>query len=111
MSATERLHAALLLFNSIQQQLGHMSLDQWQQCLDIVRRDLAVLSEVDFFGDDYPETLQINVLFTLQRIAYHHQDLGGASDIGVWCLDRWLELLAEDQQNVQILRGQCNPNS
>jgi hypothetical protein len=110
MSPTERLHSALLMFNTIQQQLNHMSQEQWQQCLDIVRRDLAVLSEVDFFGDDYPETLQINVLFTLQRIAYHYQDLGGAPDIGVWCLDRWLELLAEDQHNVQVLRGLCDPN-
>ena|ERR1700761_2717847 len=99
------LHSALSNINSVHGLLTQLTTEQWQQCLNLIRRDMTVLTNLHFFGQEYPESLQITVLFALQRIAYHDHESRDGMDIGAWCLDRWLQLLGRDSQNIQVLRG------
>jgi hypothetical protein len=109
--SNSRLHSALSSINSVHGLLAQLTPEQWQQCLELIRRDMAILSNFHFFGQDYPDSLQIPVLYALQRIAYHDHESGGATDIGSWCLDRWLRILGRGPHNIQILRGKYPPSS
>jgi hypothetical protein len=100
-----RLHSTLSNISSVHNMLSQLSSEQWLQSLDLVRREIISLSELDFFGDAYPQAIKISTLFAVQKIAFHDAESGGAQDIGSWCLNRWLRLHEEDPRNVQTLRG------
>lgn len=104
--SAERLRSALSNINSIHRMLSQLTQEQWQQCLNVICRELRTLDDANFFGSHIYDALHNSVLFTLQRIAYPQgTDLGESPEIGAYCNEKWLRLLENDPQSVQVLQG------
>jgi hypothetical protein len=108
-----RLKARMSEHNLVQYQQAIDQIDQmldtsdhrWREYLDQARATMSGLDGISFFDDSNELEAQIRSLNVLQTLAYHDVDSGGVTDIADWVLRRWLKILQDHPQNVEILKG------
>jgi hypothetical protein len=64
---------------------------------------IPIVQEPNFFRE------QLNLISTLQSVAYHDPDSGGVRDIAEWCVQRWLRLLQHYPDSWEIFKGRHIP--
>ena len=79
--------------------------DQWQQYLDEARSAMSGLDGLSYFDNVGQLAAQTRAVDILQNLAYHDVDSGGITDIADWCLQKWLKLLQDHPDDVEILKG------
>ncbi|KAF4555986.1 Hypothetical protein D9617_2g059530 [Elsinoe fawcettii] len=66
-------------------------------------RATRIFSSSTIFQHTSSRGQQIDIIETLQNIAYHDPEAGGVPEVAQWCLDQWLRLLTADTSDVRIL--------
>ena len=87
------------------------SAGHWRDLLDPARTAMSGFDALSFFGDTGSLSTQVHVLSVLQNLAYHDVDTGGVTDIGDWTLLKWLRLLQDHPQDVEVLKGTADTHS
>lgn len=70
------------------------------------RQLMAAVDQSDLFDEDDSLERQVDILQTLQDLAYRDADSGGISDMAEWCLRGWLRVLEHHPEEVRVLTGQ-----
>jgi hypothetical protein len=103
------LNQALANITTLDRSIDTLTDEQWTQLLPVASAAIATLEEAGYFRGDTRLRSKIRTLQKLQRIAYHDPDSGPVEDIGSFCLNQWLALLADEPHHPQILRGTSYP--
>ncbi|KAK2785646.1 hypothetical protein FQN52_008334 [Onygenales sp. PD_12] len=69
------------------------------------RRVVQTMNSIPVTQEPTTFQLQLRILKTLQRVAYHDPDSGGVKDIAQWCVHRWLILLQLQPENWEVSKG------
>ena len=75
-----------------------------QQILGSARSIILDLDGLSEPADSLGNTEWINLISTLQDIAYLDPDNGGAVDVALWCERQWATVLQSDPENVVVLQ-------
>lgn len=82
---------------------------EWETYLRSARSALTALEHIRFFRDPARYAEQVWILHGLQDYAFHDADSGCISDIADFCEAKWLRILRNYPENVEILTGVYNP--
>lgn len=94
----------LQIINQINDMLDNNP-SEYMSYVESARRLMNTCDTLHFFDDNTRLDAQMRAVETLQRLAFVDIDSGPVSGIADWCLQRWLRMLQNNPDAVDILKG------
>lgn len=100
-----RLLAALANIENLEVMIEDVPEERRANVLLNLRDDVRTLDDCRMFNGALALSTQIKCLCHVQGVVFQSFSLGETVDLVAWCLERWLRLLDDYPDCIDILRG------